>query len=54
MTAARRRLEAAGVTDVRPSVDWAMEEVLGTSRAMLYAYPERAWWHKRTPTASWQ
>ena len=30
------------MADVRLSVDWAMEEVLGTSRAMLYAHPQRA------------
>lgn len=41
MEAARRRLETAGVADVRRNVDWAMEEVLETSRAMLYAYPQR-------------
>lgn len=40
MAEACRRLEAAGVEAARRNAEWAMEEVLGMSRAMLYAHSE--------------
>jgi len=36
-----QRLEAAGVPDARRNAEWMLCEVLGCSRAQLYAYPER-------------
>lgn len=36
-----RRLEEAGIPDARRNVEWMLGDVLQTSRAMLYAYPER-------------
>lgn len=36
-----QRLEAAGVPDARRNAEWILCEVLGCSRAQLYAYPER-------------
>ncbi len=37
-----QRLEAAGVPDARRNAEWMLCEVLGCSRAQLYAYPERS------------
>ena len=34
------RLEGAGVDDARRNAEWLMEEVLGVTRAALYAYAE--------------
>jgi release factor glutamine methyltransferase len=34
------RLEGAGIEDARRNAEWLMEEVLGASRAALYAHPE--------------
>lgn len=38
---ATQRLEAAGVEDARRNAEWMLGDVVHTSRAMLYAYPER-------------
>ena len=38
---ATRRLEENGVEDARRNVEWMLQEVLGCTRAALYAYPER-------------
>ncbi|HLT47354.1 MAG TPA: peptide chain release factor N(5)-glutamine methyltransferase [Rubricoccaceae bacterium] len=34
------RLEGAGIEDARRNAEWLLEEVLGASRAALYAHPE--------------
>lgn len=36
-----QRLKAAGVPDARRNAEWMLCDVLGCSRAQLYAYPER-------------
>lgn len=41
MEDAVRRLEAAGIEDARRNAEWLLQDVLSSSRAMLYAYPER-------------
>lgn len=37
---AAARLEEAGVEDARRNAEWLLEDVLGVSRAALYAHPE--------------
>ena len=34
------RLEQAGIEDARRNAEWLLEDVLGVSRAMLFAHPE--------------
>lgn len=38
---ATRRLEEKGIEDARRNAEWMLQEVLGCTRAALYAYPER-------------